>query len=181
MNTVEPIRDKELIEDIIDYFRGRSDRNALLFMFGIYSGLRISDILHFRVRDVRGKKYFVIIEQKTKKERRIPIHKMLRKEIEKYVSGKKDYEMLFKSRQGINKPITRQQAYNIIQQAAEEFGIERLGTHTMRKTFGYNLYKQTGDIVLVQKILNHATPEITLAYIGITSETMENAIMSLDY
>lgn len=181
INAVEPIRSKELIEDIIDYFHDRSDRNALLFMFGIYSGLRISDILNLRVRDVKGKTYFVIIEQKTGKERNIPIHKMLRKEIDKYVRDKKSYEMLFKSRQGINKPISRQQAYNIIRQAAEEFGVERLGTHTMRKTFGYNLYKQTGDIVMVQKILNHASPEITLSYIGITNESMEKAIMSLEY
>ena len=55
LNVVEPIRDKEVIKDMIDYLRLKSDRDALLFMFGIYSGLRISDIIKLRVRDVKGK------------------------------------------------------------------------------------------------------------------------------
>ena len=55
MNTVEPIRDVSLVNDIADYLREQSERNYILFLFGIYSGLRISDILKLRVRDVRGK------------------------------------------------------------------------------------------------------------------------------
>ena len=52
MNTVEPIRDKETVIDIAECLRKDSERNYVMFLFGIYSGLRISDILKFRVRDV---------------------------------------------------------------------------------------------------------------------------------
>lgn len=181
MNIVEPIRDKEVIKDIIDYLRLKNDRDALLFMFGIYSGLRVSDIIKLRVRDVKGKDRVTVKETKTGKEKILKINSMLRKEIAVYIIGKKDYEVLFKSPRGINKPISRQQAYNIINNAGKHFGLERIGTHTMRKTFGFHIYQKTKDITLVQKLLNHSSPEFTLAYIGMTQKTMEDAVESLRY
>lgn len=181
MNVVEPIRDKEIIKDIIDYLRLKSDRDALLFMFGIYSGLRVSDIIKLRVRDVKGKDRVTVKETKTGKEKILKINSILRKEIAVYIIGKKDYEVLFKSPRGINKPISRQQAYNIINNAGKHFGLERIGTHTMRKTFGFHIYQKTKDITLVQKLLNHSSPEFTLAYIGMTQKTMEDAVESLRY
>ena len=51
MNTVEPIRDMNLVWDIADYLKSKNQRDYVMFMFGIYTGLRISDILAFRVRD----------------------------------------------------------------------------------------------------------------------------------
>lgn len=181
LNIVEPIRDKEVIKDIIDYLRLKNDRDALLFMFGIYSGLRVSDIIKLRVRDVKGKDRVTVKETKTGKEKILKINSMLRKEIAVYIIGKKDYEVLFKSPRGINKPISRQQAYNIINNAGKHFGLERIGTHTMRKTFGFHIYQKTKDITLVQKLLNHSSPEFTLAYIGMTQKTMEDAVESLRY
>lgn len=181
LNVVEPIRDKEVIKDMIDYLRLKSDRDALLFMFGIYSGLRISDIIKLRVRDVKGKDRVAVKETKTGKEKILKINPMLRKEIATYIIGKKDYEVLFKSTRGINKPISRQQAYNIINSAGKHFGLEHIGTHTMRKTFGFHIYRKTKDITLVQKLLNHSSPEFTLAYIGMTQKTMEDAVESLRY
>ena len=181
MNVVEPIRDKEVIKDIIDYLRLKNDRDALLFMVGIYSGLRVSDIIKLRVRDVKGKDRVTVKETKTGKEKILKINSMLRKEIAVYIIGKKDYEVLFKSPRGINKPISRQQAYNIINNAGKHFGLERIGTHTMRKTFGFHIYQKTKDITLVQKLLNHSSPEFTLAYIGMTQKTMEDAVESLRY
>ena len=53
MNTVEPIRDIEVVLDIADYLKERNRRDYVMFMFGIYSGLRICDILQFRVRETR--------------------------------------------------------------------------------------------------------------------------------
>lgn len=46
----------------------------------------------------------------------------------------------------------------------------------MRKTFGYWYFKQTKDIATLQMILNHSHPEITLRYIGITDEEIENSL-----
>lgn len=181
MNRVKPIRDVNVIHDIADYLSETSERNALLFLYGIYTGLRISDIRVKRVRDVRYKDRIVVVEKKTKKERNFRINATLKKAIDNYIKDKKDYEYLFASRQGKNKPISRQQAYNILRGAGEKFGLDLIGTHTMRKTFGYHLYQQTGDINLVQMILNHDTPEYTRLYIGLTQDTIDDAMMNLKY
>ena len=181
MNTVEPIRDIGTVNDIADYLREKSERNYIMFMIGIYSGLRISDILKLRVRDVRNRDRIMIREKKTGKERRVPVNKALKKDLDKYIEEMHDYEYLIKSRKDRNKPITRQQAWTILQTAGEKFGVQKIGTHTMRKTFGYHMYQQTHDIVAIQKILNHATQEYTLRYIGVTQDTLDTAINNLSF
>ncbi|USK40160.1 tyrosine-type recombinase/integrase [Cytobacillus firmus] len=177
MNFVQPIRDPDLILYMKKFLKEQSDRNYMLFVTGINSGLRISDILQLRVRDVR-RSYFNIIEIKTKKKKRIDMTTQLQKEFKWYIEGKEDYEYLFRSREGLNQPISRSMAYKILRQAADYVGLDDIGTHTMRKTFGYHLYKKTGDVALLQKILNHSDPAFTLRYIGISDDMMNQAIKS---
>lgn len=181
MNTVEPIRNIELVNDIADYLKSKSDRSFVMFMFGIYSGLRISDILKLKVRDVKNKDYIYIHEMKTGKEKRFAIHEELKEILKEYVSNKEEYEYLFKSRQGRNKPITRAMAYSVLQEAAKAFNLQNIGCHTMRKTFGYFLYLQTKDIVAIKEILNHSDISTTLRYIGIIQETKDNVIKKLSF
>lgn len=64
----------------------------------------------------------------------------------------------------------------IIKAAAKEVGItQNICTHSMRKTFGYHYYKNTGDLITLQKIFGHSTPAITLTYIGIEIEELTAA------
>ena len=70
MNTVEPIRNKSDLAKIKTILKNQSLRNLLLFLIGINTGLRISDILKLTVKDVRNKDYIYIIEQKTKKKKK---------------------------------------------------------------------------------------------------------------
>lgn len=181
MNTVEPIRDLETIKDIQDYLKGRNKRNYLLFTFGIFTGLRISDILKLRVRDVKGKRFVYIREQKTGKEKKFPIHNKLRKDLAEYVEDKEDYEFLFQSNKGENTPITRVQAYRILTGVGEKFGLDNIGTHTLRKTFGYHMYRQTQDVATIMEILNHSDTSITLRYIGITQNEQVKAYSKLPF
>ncbi|MED4572834.1 site-specific integrase [Brevibacillus agri] len=175
MNFVQPIREPDMIEQIKRYLRGMSERNYMLFVFGINTGLRIQDILKLRVRDVKGE-HIIMREMKTDKQKWLKINPTLKRELKRYISDKDDYEYLFKSREGKNKPITRDMAYKILRKAANEFGLVDIGTHTCRKTFGYHLYRKEKDITLLQKIFNHSSPEITLRYIGMDQDTMDNAI-----
>ena len=80
MNYVEPIRDSDKIRELANYLRNYSERNYIMFLIGVNSGLRISDILRLRVRDVKGKDYISLREKKTKKQRIFPITKKLKKE-----------------------------------------------------------------------------------------------------
>ena len=55
MNFVEPIRDPDDIQAMKDYLKEWNERNYMLFVFGINLGLRISDIIKLKVKDVQGK------------------------------------------------------------------------------------------------------------------------------
>lgn len=175
MKVVQPIRDKEKIEEIKRILRHESYRNYFLFVMGINTGLRISDLLSLRVKDVRNKTHIVIREKKTGNIRRFLINNALRQEIDEYTQGMNDDDYLFKSERG-NKPIQRVQAYKIINRAAKKVGLEEIGTHTMRKTFGYHFYQRTKDVAMLQEIFNHSAPSITLRYIGITQDEIDNSL-----
>lgn len=179
MNSVEPIRDIDIVNDIFEYLYEKNKRDSLMFAIGIYTALRISDILLLRVRDVKGKEYIKMREKKTGKEKIFVINEQLKSLINEYINGMKDYEYLIKSPRGYNNPLTRQQAYNIIRNAALLFGVENVGTHTMRKTFGYHYYQQTKDAALLMDIFGHSDISITLRYIGVNQDRKNTAYHSM--
>lgn len=178
MNYVEPIRDTEKIRELANYLRNYSERNYIMFLIGVNSGLRISDILRLRVRDVKEKDYISLREKKTKKQRIFPITPMLKRELKKYYKEKREDEFLIKSQKGYNKAISRVRAYKILREAGELLGLYNLGTHTLRKTFGYQFYMQYKDVVTLQKIFNHSSQAITLRYIGVEQNHINNMIKS---
>lgn len=176
MELVQPIRDKGLIEKFKTELLKQGYRDYMLFVIGINTGLRISDILKLKVSDVKDKSHITIKETKTSKDKRFLINSRLREDTDKYIEGMEDSEYLFQSRKGTNKPISRIQAYRILNKVADKLGIEEIGTHTLRKTFGYWHYKQNKDVALLQELFNHSAPSITLKYIGINQDTMDKTI-----
>ncbi len=172
MTTVEPIRNKKDIEKVEKLLAKQSSRDLLLFVMGTNCGLRISDILGLNVADVRNKTHIQIIEKKTGKFKKFPINAKLLPMIKSYVKGRKDKEPLFLSHW--KHRLDRVSAYYLIRNACENAGLqERIGTHSMRKTFGYHHYQQYKDVVLLQKIFNHSSPQITLSYIGIEQDQID--------
>jgi integrase len=173
---VQPIRDLDQIIDMkwsLKRFCG--ERDYILFLLGINTGLRVSDLLNLKIRDIKGKKKIAVKEGKTEKARTIQLTN-INEELNDYIKTLNGTDWLFPSRKG-DKPITRIQAYRTLNKAAKMVNIDDgIGTHTMRKTFGYWYYKQTKDVAKLQMILNHSHPEITLKYIGITDEEIENSL-----
>lgn len=177
MNKVEPIRDAEKLQQIKDFLYNRNPKYGLMFTLGINTGLRVSDLLNLKVADVINK-HIIITEQKTGKYQRILINHELRKEIDKYIQNRNliETDFLIQSQKGINKPLSRIQAYNILNIAANACGItDRIGTHTMRKTFGFWYYKKYKDVALLQEIFGHSSQSITLRYIGINSDIIDKS------
>lgn len=180
MNYVQPIRSKEKIQEMKEELKKNGTRDYLLFTFGINIGLRISDIIKLKVKDVCNtdgtlKEHIEIIENKTNKIKRFKINPLLSEDLLSYVKNKDFNEYLFKSRNGKNQHITRNRSYTILNIAAKKVGLEEIGTHTLRKTFGYWFYKQTHDIALLQQLFNHSSPSITLRYIGINQDVIDSA------
>jgi integrase len=187
MEFVQPIRDIKKLEGMRKILGASSKRDELLFSLGINSALRISDLLKLTVGDVltakgKVKEFIEVRETKTKKVKRFPITKKVTKVITEYMSERPNAELsepLFRSKKG--GAITRQHAWYVITEAAKVVGIaDNLGTHTLRKTWAYHAYKKGTDIALLQQTLNHAAPSITLRYIGITQDDIDNVILALD-
>src|SRR5690606_30517725 len=117
--------------------------------------------------------------------RNIFLNREAKKAIQEYLDYLGNYEpewYLFKSKKGENKPITREQAYHILNNAAKMVGIkERIGTHTLRKTFGYwARIEGLATIEQLQEIFNHPTPAVTRRYIGITQMELEKIYHDLN-
>ncbi|MGE5613581.1 MAG: tyrosine-type recombinase/integrase [Bacillota bacterium] len=174
--TVEPIRDKTLIKQMYYFLNGKDPKYGLLFKFGLNTGLRISDILPIKVKDIYianncFHKYLTIKEKKTGKEKKIKINDALKKEIENYMKNQNltPEDFLFPSRKGGH--IGRVQCYRVFREAAEAIGFENFGTHSLRKTWGYWTYKLSRyNIGLIMDTFNHSSQRITLRYIGINQD-----------
>ena len=180
MNYVQPIRSKEKIEEMKSVLKKNGTRDYLLFVFGINVGLRISDIINLKVKDVmdydrKMRSHIEIKEQKTQKTKRFKLNAIVVEELYQYIKNMDFEQYIFKSRNGNNKHITRVRAYVILNKAAKQCGLEEIGTHTLRKTFGYHHYKQFKDTALLQTIFNHSSPSITRRYIGICQDEIDES------
>jgi integrase len=173
---VQPIRSLEKLSDMKwSLKRHCSERDYILFLLGINTGLRVSDLLNLKIKDLKGKKKITVKEGKTDKPRTIQLNNIY-DEINDYIKTLEGAEWVFPSRKG-DKAISRIQAYRQLNKASEMVDMpDGIGTHTMRKTFGYWYYKQTKDVAKLQIILNHSHPRITLKYIGITDEEIEDSL-----
>jgi integrase len=179
-NIVEPIRNKVDIQRIIDYFRANNkEKYAVLFTLGVNSGLRVSDLLGFKVKDVYNKTSIMLREQKTGKGKIFPLKDELQTLLNDFCKDRNPQEWLFTGRHGLK--LDRIIVYKTIVQACKDLNINaNVGTHTMRKTFGYHHYKQFHDIALLQTIFNHYSPVVTKRYIGITQDEINESYLCLN-
>ena len=131
MKVVEPFREIKTIKNMRSILKAHSIRNELLFILGINVGLRISDILNLKLDDIvknskTPKDYVTITEKKIGKTKKFYIGDIVKKVIETYLKENKvlkEGDYIFKSRKGENCKITRQQAYRILNGAAESLGL----------------------------------------------------------
>lgn len=165
----------------------------MLFLIGVTTGYRAGDLVTLRVRDIKEalrRKEFTIYEgkkmntknirEKNRKPRTVELIPELAKILKEYIKDKRDYEYLFQSRKGTNKAIGVQAVSNIIKDAAEYFGLYDITAHSMRKTYAYKIYIESGrDIVAVKELLGHSSIEETKRYIGLDREKYHQYSRSL--
>ncbi|HPD39005.1 MAG TPA: site-specific integrase [Mesotoga infera] len=196
MEEVQPIRDTKKIDAMKSIMKGESNyRDLLLFTLGINTGLRISDILALKwssfinggSRLLKAGDQLNVMEIKTKKVKTFVINKSVAEALKLYydsldsVSPEDPVFLSRKTAKGELKPITRIAAWQMLNRYANMVGLdEGIGTHTLRKTFGYHLYKKGVALEYIQKMLNHSSPAITLRYIGITQEQLNDIYVELN-
>ncbi|WP_445490661.1 tyrosine-type recombinase/integrase [Niallia sp. 03133] len=174
MEVVEAIKDLKQINSMKRYLRKNSERDYLLFVLGINTGLTITELLDIRVKDLFSdetiKDFYIVQKEECTKD--IYLNQKVKKAILSYVQSTSILpdSYLFQSKKA-DQHLSRQQAYRIIHQAAEAIGLNaKIGTHSMRKTFGYHAYKRGVAISLLQKHFNHSTKQETFKFLGITKE-----------
>ena len=187
MNIVEPIRSVNQIKQIRgNLYRQKNPRDYLLFVFGINSGLRIGDILSLKLEDIKDnegnlKDYLTIKEQKTGKTRKVFFNKQIREALNYYLKKtgifNLDQYLFTNEKSKENKPITRIRAYQLINRWCEDVGINyKVGGHTLRKTFGYQMRMQGVGIERISNLLNHRNIKVTFRYIGINDDENREVI-----
>lgn len=96
----------------------------------------------------------------------------------KYIKYKEDYEYMFPSRKGNH--ITVDRVTKILKEAASFFSLEDITAHSMRKTYAYTVYVESGyDILAVKEMLGHSSVEETKLYLGLDRELYHQYSQSL--
>ncbi|WP_066499934.1 tyrosine-type recombinase/integrase [Abyssisolibacter fermentans] len=182
-----PIKDKNLILDIQDYLKCKSERNYILFTSGIATGYRAGDLVKLRIRDIKtalNNGYFEILEGKkinsknirkeNIKPRKVKVIDNLEYILRRYIKNKREYEYMFLSRKGKNNHITVSHVSRILKEAGNEFGLKNITAHSMRKTYAYSIYVESEyNITLVKEMLGHSSIEETKDYLGLDRETYD--------
>ncbi len=186
LREVNPIKDVKKIRRVKRLMkRDGNYRDLLMFTLGINAGLRISDILGMKWKDLLTKDGQIkdevrLKEKKTGKTKIFPLNGAVKSAVEMYMENSKkvsynSYVFISRkrSKDGKPRPISRVAAWQSINKYCKKAGIDQnVGTHTLRKTFGYHQYKNGTDIAMLQKMLNHSSPQVTLRYIGIEREKL---------
>jgi integrase len=203
-HTSEPIKSMDDIKTIINYLLSTHQyRNCMLFIVGIHTGLRISDIRELQFcdfinSDCTFKDEIIVFEKKTrntrksKSNRHIPIHNDIKKIITLYLNNTpnvtlNDYIFTSESNNGskVNKPMSRQAIDNMLKDIiTDKLHINcKVSTHTLRKSFSYHTIMQAKDksraIQQLQLLLGHSSQLCTLRYAGITDDELAQTYKDL--
>lgn len=149
-------------------------RIATILMAEANLGMRVGDILRMRMADIirDGNRWRLnTVEQKTGKRRTFTVPEAVYNFLGNYAKRNKlsDTDLLF--------PITVRQVQHHLKLVCDYLGYKNISTHSFRKWYATDIYNKTGhDIILVQHLLQHSSPNITRRYIGISDEKMEAAI-----
>ena len=153
------------------------DRAMLELLYA--TGLRVSELVALKVRDVNLDAGYLLTIGKGSKERLVPIGESARKAVAEYTTTVRHRgdlsarsEVLFLSRLG--EGMTRQAFWNMIKKRAGEAGIiKNISPHTLRHSFATHLLENGADLRSVQIMLGHADLATTQIYTHITRERLK--------
>lgn len=195
----EPIRNIDDVEKLKSHFRdkgkdGKLHKYYVFLIVGLNTALRVSDIVALKVQDLKGG-VIKIKEKKTRKARQFKMNDYLKETLEKWIKQQnlQDDEYIFYSnmtKSGArsdgreNKTFDRKTQhidksvlYKAFSKAVKDLNLPiHYSNHCLRKTFAYHLYLKTKDLGLIQTLLNHSSTAVTLRYIGITQDVINDTM-----
>ena len=166
MNWVAPNKDEKTLKLFGDTLKEVDYKYYIMFQLGVGTGLQLQDILSFKNKDVTGKSEITVKIGTKNIVNTFTVPEDLQKIISDYTKGKDPEAYLILGHQSANKPVSREQAYRVLRSTGHKIGLSSIGAQTMRKTFAWKYYNETGDIYYLQNLFNHASPSITYRFIG---------------
>ena len=193
MKGCRPLSDEEITVVSRSFGGTYAARDRALFILGLKSGFRISELLSLRVGDVL--QHGRLVDQVTVRRahmkqrtegRTVPLHPEAKQALTAWIDALRDggrchaTTYLFRSRQGGNRPITRIQAWQILTEAYRTNELTgKLGTHAMRKTFANKVYTRLQhDLVKTQRALGHRNINSTVSYLSFCEDDVTQAILA---
>lgn len=156
-------------------------RDELYFVIAFSTALRVSDIIQLRWNDVLERSSFLWTEQKTGKTRRINLNQNVQKKLsELYELLGKPYKGWYLFKDSLDENITPQTINRRLKGIKDRYAlaIGNFSTHTFRKTFGRYVYEKMNRsqeaLLLLCMIFNHSNPTVTLRYLGIRQDEINN-------
>ena len=188
----EPIRNKKHIRQLAEYYLNKGKlRNYLLIILGVYTALRISDLLSLKWGDVYNfelgefRKHINLTEKKTGKAKSIAVNKQAVRALKKYFNTrggfKKNGDYIFSNNRKTNAAISRVQAWRIIRDAGEAVGLGRVSCHSLRKSFGYHAWRAGVPAPVLMDIFNHSSYEVTRRYLGVCQDDRDEVYLETAY
>ena len=162
---------------------------CLLIAIGVFTGLRISDLLQLKFSQFeKGNEVLMITEQKTKKYRRIKINSDLREivgRLREKMGIKESDILIFQNRFG-TKAIDKSYVNVKLKEIVKKYGFTidgNISSHLFRKTLGNRVVKLTTDsnesVILLMELFNHSSPAITKKYLGIREKEIHDVYDSV--
>ncbi len=188
MAATEPIRDREQLKKLAGYYLERGQiRNHTLIIMGVYTVLRISDLLRLRWSDVYDEEkgafrdHVEVTEKKTGKTKAIALNKQILGALRLCLPHRRG-EFIFASNRKNGKAISRVQAWRIIHAAVAVVGINgKVACHSLRKTWGYHACR-SGAVppAVIMEIYNHSSFETTKRYLGVAQDDLDKAYLGME-
>ena len=195
MKGTRPLDNNE-IRKVAECFDGTyAVRNRGLFVLGVSTGGRISELLSLKVSDVYQNGAAVTdllfdlsVVKGGEVSRAVPVNVDGREAIEGLINWHREHygavdkdRPLFPSRQG-DQAMNRRTAHAVLKTAFEAAGLNgKLATHSMRKSFAQRLYEETADIFAVQEVLGHKNVATTQAYLGVNYASLKEAVEAIAF
>lgn len=176
-------------KEISDIFRVlRNSRDQAIFALGIYTGLRIAEIISLRydqlftahggvrnlLKVVRSKKKNTVYSE-------IPIHPKLRDRLQRYHKELGRSEWLFPSEDSATGHLERVRAHYILRDAFDRLRLQDASTHSMRRTCLTNMSRAGVPLRTIQDISGHASLSQLQEYLAVDPADKHHAISMLKY
>jgi len=191
MQEVEAVKTDEQRQQVEAHLAAQETIYADIWKVGVNTALRISDLLSLTMDDVRRldveQPSLQIKEQKTGKHRKVVINQSALFVMQRRLADHPDHAWLFQSdaanrnRREPPKPINRRSVSRVFERVGQKVAPKvALGTHSMRKTRGYAMHKAGRSIESIAKVLNHSSPAVTMRYIGLVQQDIDESYTELE-